>query len=134
MNTPKFIKYTSSVNKKSYRCKFLTKKLLEENGNCISNTVRVRYGGENRIYVNCYLTYMHNIIYSGKNKQYKRKTIMNKESLSAKNKKVINIEDKIREIMKENNSISVKKIAELTGYSIYPIYRYYMKVRRENSK
>ena len=135
MNTPKFVNYIKQNHKRELKRKFITQRILKESDNYISSGVRVIYSDEKHIYVNCYLTYMHNLIFLSKNKYYVRKHyIINKEILLDKNKKESEIEDKVRHIMKENNSISPKKISELTGFSIYTIYKCYMKIRRENSK
>lgn len=127
MNTPKFLNHTKR--------KFITQRILKENDNYISSGVRVMYNNENHIYVNCYLTYMHNLIFPSKNRCYVRKSSMiDREILFSRNKKEIKIEDKVRQIMKEYNSISPKNISKLTGFSTYAIYKCYMKIRRENSR
>ncbi len=78
---------------------------------------------------------MHNLIFPSKNRCYVRKSSMiDREILFGRNKKESKIEDKVRQIMKEYNSISPKKISELTGFSVYAIYKCYMKIRRENSR
>lgn len=135
MNTPKFLNYTKQKHKKEFKRKFITQRILNESGSYISSSVRVTYNNEKHIYVNCYLTYMHNLIFPGKNRYYVRKpAVIDKEILLDMSRKKGKIEDKVRQIMKENNSISPKKISELTGFSVYAIYKCYMKIRRENSK
>jgi len=135
MNTPKFLNRTKQKLKKEFKRKFITQRILNENGSYISSSVRVVYSDEKHIYVNCYLTYMHNLIFPGKNRYYVRKSsIVDKETLFNRNKKESKIEDKVRQIMKENDSISPKKISKLTGFTIYAIYKCYMKIRRENSR
>ena len=135
MNTPKFVNYIKQNNKKELKRKFITQRILKENDNYISSGVRVIYSDEKHIYVNCYLTYIHNLIFPGKNRCYVRKSsVIDREILFDRNKKEIKIEDKVRQIMKENNSISPKNISKLTGFSVYAVNKFYMKIRRENSK
>ena len=134
MNTPKFLNHTKQENGKKFKRKFVTQRILKESDNYISSSVRVIYSDENHIYVNSYLTYMHNLIFPSKNRCYVRKSsIIDREILFDRNKKEIKIEDKVRQIMKENNSISPKNISKLTGFSVYAVNKFYMKIRRENS-
>ena len=134
MNIPKFLNYTKQKTKRKFKRKFVTQKLLYENDNCISSSARVTYNDEDHIYVNCYITYMHNMVFLNKKRRYTRKVSMiDKEILLNRSENEKKIEDKVRQIMKENISISPKEISKLTRFSIYAIYKCYMKIRRENS-
>lgn len=106
--------------------KSITDRLFYIDEKWLSYITHVMYN-DYGVHVYCYIIYEQH------------KVSLNKGcSTKVKNKKPYKIsnrdkEVRIREEMKKDKNITVKRLSELTGFSIYSIYRFYMRIRRENS-
>ncbi len=78
------------------------------------------------IYISSYFVYRKNRIYKNKsvhNGSRGRLTIQNDEDNYRENR--------IKELMIKNRSITTCELSKLTGFSNYSIYKFYMKLRHE---
>lgn len=81
------------------------------------------------ISISSFLRYKQYMVYSNQHKQFTD----NKELIIKRNEKEKNIQNRIRNEIKKDFTISAKRLSQLTGTSLYKVYRYYTIIRRENS-
>lgn len=113
------------------RTKNISNPIYGIDGHKLKCTDRIIYN-KNRetVWISSFIRYKAHSIFLNKNGH----SMSSKEILVDRKNKEKVIENKIRLVMKKDVGISPKKIADLTGVSVYKVYRYYTIIRRENSK
>lgn len=116
-----------TMMKKQIKHKYITTKLLTEEGKCISAVVRIRYINDESIRINHHIVCNHCIICPTKNEPIIPTKLKSKRPDDAYKEKII------REEMNKNKDVSSTELYKITGFSADIVRRLYMKIRRENS-
>lgn len=115
---------SSAIAKYDRRCKYVSVKILKEEGYILSDVILVQYNS------NADNFNMYDVIKFGRWKcdfvpVFKRFSKPRKPNKFAETAK-----SKIKELIEKNNSISMAEIMHETGYDKYIINRYYMFLKR----
>ncbi len=108
--------------------KYITNKLFIEDNKTISDVTNLRYKDDNHIFINFHITINHEKICIGKKIPAFHEKSESKRLRDEDKEKIIRAE------MEKNKDISTKELHGITRFGMDTISRYYMKIRRENSR
>lgn len=119
----------NKFKKRKEKRKNLSSIICEIDNHPLTSTIRVKLQSNGSVYIIHFLVYKQHHIslnkkYSGVNQC--KNGINNK--IRDKDR-----ENKIRTEMRKNRNVCVKDISKSTGFNVYIINRFYMKIRREIS-
>lgn len=119
----------NKFKKRKEKRKNLSSIICEIDNHPFTSTIRIKLQSNGSIYIIHFLVYKQHYIslnkkYSGVNQC--KNGINNK--IRDKDR-----ENKIRTEMRKNRNVCVKDISKSTGFNVYIINRFYMKIRREIS-